>query len=180
LIITEFIWNSRRIIMDIIIKHATIDDIPAIHRITMEAFERYALNLGLPNQVHALKDTYETIKADLEKKIVLVAWVGDEAVGTIRCEALPPGNVGYISRFGVLPDASNMGVGRALLKAMEKEAVERGLTLLTLHTASKMAPLVQFYYKMGYYIHSTTTDRGYIRAYFCKELSYDSDLRISL
>ena len=165
--------------MEIIIKNATIDDIPAIHRITMEAFEGYALNLGLPHQVHALKETYETIKTDLDKKVVLVAWAGDKPVGTIRCEALPPGNVGYISRFGVRPDASNMGVGRALLIAIEKEAAERGLTLLTLHTASKMASLVQFYYKMGYYIHSTTTDRGYIRAYFCKELIYDRDLKIS-
>jgi ribosomal protein S18 acetylase RimI-like enzyme len=156
--------------MDIIVKKATHDDIPAIHTITMEAFQKYALDLGLPDQVHALKETYESIEADLEKKIVLVAWAGNKPVGSIRCEALPPGNIGYISRFGVRPDTHNMGVGKALLVAIEKEAIKQGVTLLTLHTASKMSSLVRFYYGMGYYIHSTTTDRGYIRAYFCKEL----------
>lgn len=99
-----------------------------------------------------------------------MASVGNEPVGTIRCEILPPGDVGYISRFAVKPDVQNMGVGKALMCAMEKEVVKRGASLLTLHTASKMAPLVRFYYGLGYYIHSTTTDRGYIRAYFCKEL----------
>lgn len=156
--------------MDIVIEKATDKHIPAIHRITMEAFERYALDLGLPSQVKALNDTYDSILEDIDKKIVLVALWGPEVVGSIRCEILAPGNVGYISRFGVSPRAHNMGIGKALITAVEKEAVDRGATLLTLHTASKMAALVRFYYGMGYYIHSTTTDRGYIRAYFCKEV----------
>lgn len=156
--------------MKVIIKEATYEDMPAIYEITIEAFQKYALDLGLPDQVQALKETYESIEADLEKKIVLVAWVGDNPVGTIRCEVLPPGNIGYISRFGVKPDTHNMGIGKALITAVEKEAIKQGVTLLTLHTASKMTSLVRFYYGMGFYIHSTTTDRGYIRAYFCKEL----------
>jgi len=156
--------------MNVIIKKATIDDIPSIHKITIEAFQKYALDLGLPDQVKALKETYESIEKDLKNKIVLVAWIQDEPAGTIRCEILPPGNVGYISRFSVRPQAQGMGVGRALLSAIEKEAVERRVSLLTLHTASKMTSLVRFYYGMDYYIDSTTTDRGYIRAYLCKEL----------
>lgn len=157
--------------MELFVKKATLDDIPAIHEITIQAFQKYAFDLGLPDQVAALKETYESIQEDLAKKIVLVAWVGDQAVGTIRCEALPPGNVGYISRFGVNPDIHNMGVGKALVMAMEEEAKKEGITLLTLHTASKMTSLVRFYYGMGFYIHSTSTNRGYIRAYFCKELN---------
>lgn len=161
--------------MKVIIKKATKADIPSIHKITIEAFQKYALDLGLPDQVKALKETYESIEKDLEKKIVLVAWLGTEIVGSIRCEILPPGDVGYISRFAVKPEVQNMGVGKALMCAIEKEAVKRGVCLLTLHTASKMAPLVRFYYGMGYYIHSTTTDRGYIRAYFCKELEVNKN-----
>ncbi len=156
--------------MKVIIKKATKSDIPAIHKITIEAFQKYALDLGLPDQVKALKETYESIEEDLKKKMVLVAWLGNELVGAIRCEILPPGDVGYISRFAVKPEVQNIGVGKALMCAIEKEVVKHGVSLLTLHTASKMAPLVRFYYGMGYYIHSTTTDRGYIRAYFCKEL----------
>lgn len=157
--------------MEIIIKRATIDDIEDIHKITIDAFQKYALDLGLPHQVQALKETRQSIRRDLEKKIVLVALADGYVVGTIRCEVIPPGDVGYISRFAVRPDAHSMGIGKALMHAIEKEAKKRGINLLTLHTSSKMTSLVRFYYGMGYYIHSTTTDRGYIRAYFCKELS---------
>ncbi|HZJ83022.1 MAG TPA: GNAT family N-acetyltransferase [Clostridia bacterium] len=156
--------------MDVIIKKATYDDISVIYEITMDAFQKYASDLGLPDQVHALKETYESIREDLEKKTVLVAWINDNAVGTIRCEPLSAGNSGYISRFGVKTGAHNCGVGKALISAIEVEAQKQGMDMLSLHTASKMFSLVRFYYGMGYYIHSTTTDRGYIRAYFCKEL----------
>jgi hypothetical protein len=33
-----------------------------------------------------------------------------------------------------------------------------------------MTSSIRFYYGMGFYIHSTSTDRGYIRALLCKEL----------
>jgi transcriptional regulator CtsR len=46
-----------------------------------------------------------------------------------------------------------------------------GVNNLYLHTASRMLSLVRFYYGKGFYIESTTNDRGYIRALLCKEYS---------
>lgn len=157
--------------MGVIIKGASYDDIPAIHDIIMEAFGKYAKELGLPDQVEALKETYDSIKEDIDKKIVLVAWLEEKPVGTIRCEVLPSGDTWYISRFGVKTNNHNNGVGKALLLAMEEEARKKSIGKLTLHTATKMSSLVGLYYRMGFYIQSITTDKGYIRGYFCKDLN---------
>ena len=57
------------------------------------------------------------------------------------------------------------------MEAVEDEARKQGISLITLHTAAKMASQVRFYYGLGFYVHSTTTARGYIRGLFCKELA---------
>jgi ribosomal protein S18 acetylase RimI-like enzyme len=157
--------------MELTIKKASEQDIFAIHQIVQEAFEKYARDLGLPDKVSALKETPHTIKEEMRKKTIFIAYLDQEPVGTIRFEVLPPGKIGYISRFGVRPHAQNCGVGKALIQAVEKEAEAMGVSVLTLHTASKMTALIRFYYGMGFYIHSTSTDRGYIRALLCKELT---------
>jgi len=160
--------------MELIIKKASEQDVFAIHEIVQEAFEKYARELALPDKVSALKETPHVILEEMQKKTILIAYLDNQPVGTIRLEVLPPGKVGYISRFGVRSHVQNCGVGKALIKAVEEEAKKLGLCALTLHTASKMAALVRFYYGMGFYIHSTSTDRGYIRALFCKELEHSA------
>lgn len=156
--------------MDLVIKKASEQDVFTIHDIVQQAFEVYARELGLPDKVSALKETPHTILEEMRKKTIFVAWLDGQPVGTIRLEVLSSGKVGYISRFGVRPDVQNCGVGKALMREVEQEARKLGLCALTLHTASKMTSLVRFYYGMGFYIHSTSTDRGYIRALMCKEL----------
>jgi len=156
--------------MTLEIRKAVEADIPEIFSITREAFEKYARDLGLPHAVSALKETYETIQRDLKTKTILIALLDGIPVGSVRFEVLP-GNIAYVSRFGVKLDIQNCGVGKALISAVEKEAREMGLDALTLHTAAKMTALVRFYYGLGFYIHSTTTDRGYIRALLCRDLT---------
>ena len=46
---------------------------------------------------------------------------------------------------------------------------EKGIHTAMLHTASKYKALVRFYYGCGFYIKSTSEDRGYVRALFIKE-----------
>lgn len=155
--------------MKVIVKKAEKKDIPSIYEVTMKAFKEYAKGIGLPDQVSALKEDYKSIEKDMKDKLVLVACQDEKILGTIRCEILEKESIGYISRFGVMPDAHNLGIGKALLLEVEKEVRKKGLKGLSLHTASKMSNLVTFYYKMGFFIHSTSTDRGYIRASFMKE-----------
>ena len=52
--------------------------------------------------------------------MVLVAWLGNELVAPYD-EILFPRDVGYISRFAVKPEVQNIGVGKALMCAIEKK-----------------------------------------------------------
>ena len=90
-------------------------------------------------------------------------------MGSIRLEAM--GDVAYISRFGVRTSAQGQGVGRALLAEVEKLCRQRGdIAAIALHTSSRMAGLIRFYYGQGFFVHSTGTDRGYIRALLVREI----------
>jgi hypothetical protein len=51
----------------------------------------------------------------------------------------------------------------------DKVCLERGVSKAFLHTASKYSSLVRFYYGCGFYILSTSTERGYVRALMVKE-----------
>jgi predicted N-acetyltransferase YhbS len=156
--------------MDIIIRPAGPADIPAIHRIILGAFRKYADVLGLDGQVSALKETEADIAREIQEKTVLVAVRGTETVGSVRFEMVSEG-VAYLTRFGVDPTVHNSGIGKLLLAAVDEYAAKQGAKVIALHTASKMTPLVRMYYGMGYYIKSTSEARGYIRALFLKELT---------
>ena len=46
---------------------------------------------------------------------------------------------------------------------------DMGIKKIYLHTGSKVASLVKFYYGRGFYVDSTTKDKGYVRALLVKE-----------
>ena len=153
----------------IVIRSATEEDIPAIREITLEAFHKYARDLGMPEKVKALGEKDADILHDLTHKNVLIGTLNGEKMGSIRFEILP-GGIAYISRFGVKLIAQSCGMGRALMGAVEQRCREMGIKAICLHTSSRMSSLVRFYYGQGYYVHSTTTDKGYIRAMLVREL----------
>ncbi|MDP4088409.1 MAG: hypothetical protein Q8930_03940, partial [Bacillota bacterium] len=63
------------------------------------------------------------------------------------------------------------GVGGRLMDMVDEAMKTAGVERIYLHTASKILSLVRFYYGRGFYIDSTATDRGYIRAFLCKNYS---------
>ncbi|NLB41172.1 MAG: GNAT family N-acetyltransferase [Clostridiales bacterium] len=156
--------------MALIIRKAGQKDISAIHQITKEAFEKYAADLGLPETVSALKENEETILHEMDSKTILIAILDGVPVGSIRYE-IQPDNSAYISRFGVKLDIQKSGVGRALMEAVEEALRNKDVDMIFLHTATKMTTQIRFYYGLGFYVHSTTIDKGYIRGLLCKELT---------
>lgn len=150
------------------IRRATLEDIPAIQEITREAFKKYVEMAKINNSIAALQETYEDIKEDIYSKIVFVAFVDGEAVGSVRVE-IKPDKTAYFSRFGVKVEYQSNGVGKAIMSVVDMAMEEAGVKKLYLHTASKVLSLVRFYYARGFYIESTSKDRGYIRALLCKE-----------
>jgi ribosomal protein S18 acetylase RimI-like enzyme len=151
-----------------IIRKAVAGDAPAIQSIMLESFKKYMQDTGLTGTMEALQESLGDIQKDIEAKEVYIAVIDDIAVGTIRVQTFPD-NTAYISRFGVRLQYHNIGIGKSLMNLMDKMLMARGIEKVSLHTASKYRDLVRFYYGRGFYIDSTTKDRGYVRALMVKE-----------
>lgn len=151
-----------------IIRKAIVEDAPAIKEIMQESFKKYMEDTGLTGSMDALEESYEDIVSDIETKEVYVAIIDDIAVGSVRIR-LNPDNTAYLSRFGVKLSYHNIGIGKSLINLVDKLLIARNVKSVSLHTASKYRDLVRFYYGRGFYIDSTTKDRGYVRALMIKE-----------
>lgn len=150
------------------VKHATEDDIPAIHKITKDAFLKYCEMAGLDYDIEALNETYDDIRSDINTKSVFVVRIDDDPVGSVRVEILPNGEA-YLSRFAVATHHRNNGIGKILMNVVDKYMRANGVKILRLHTASKVTALIRFYYGRGFYIASVENSRGYPRAELIKE-----------
>jgi ornithine carbamoyltransferase len=130
--------------------------------------KKYMEDTGLTGTLDALEESIESIRNDIKYKEVFIALIDDIPVGSIRVEILSDGTA-YISRFGVRLEYHNIGIGKSLMNLVDKVLKARGVKRVSLYTASKYRDLVRFYYGRGFYIDSTTKDRGYVRALLVKE-----------
>ncbi len=150
------------------IRRAAAEDAAAIKEIMQESFSKYVKDTGLTGTVEALKESCGDIVNDIKNKYVFIAVIDSQAVGSVRVEILPD-NTAYITRFGVKLSYNNIGVGKSLMNAVDELLMSKGIKEACLHTASKNFELVRFYYGMGFYIDSTTKNKGYVRALMAKE-----------
>lgn len=150
------------------VKLATEEDIPAIHKITHDAFLKYCEMAGLDYNIEALNESYDDIREDIKTKNVFVVRIDDEPVGAVRIEILP-NNEAYLSRFAVATSNRNNGIGKILMKVVDKVMIENNIKILRLHTCSKVTALIRFYYGRGFYISDVEYSRGYARAELIKE-----------
>ena len=157
-----------------IIRKAVVEDAASIQGIMQEAFKKYMEDTGLVGTLEALEESLEDIVRDILSKDVFIALIDDTPVGTIRVQVFPD-DTAYISRFGVSLQYHNIGIGKALMNLVDKMLKSKGVKRVSLHTASKYKDLVRFYYGRGFYVDSTTKDRGYVRALLVKEYKADGD-----
>lgn len=148
------------------VRLACRDDVDDILSITKEAFVKYRELVGTEN-VDALDETREDVKRDIDTKVVLLALSDGEAVGSVRVEILPD-NTAYLTRFAVKVNNQNNGIGKSIMNLVDKIMIKKGVKRIYLHTGSKITSLIRFYYGRGFYIESTDTSRGYIRAKLVK------------
>ncbi|KZL89670.1 GNAT family N-acetyltransferase [Clostridium magnum] len=154
--------------MVFVVRRATCEDVPQIKEISKDAFRIYAERAEITEFVSPLNESNQDVEKEIENKVVLVGLVDGVLVGSVRVE-VKPDKTAYLSRFAVREEFQNRGIGKILMNAVDIAMKEEGVTNLYLHTASRMLSLVRFYYGRGFYIESTTKDRGYIRALLCKE-----------
>lgn len=148
------------------IRRAAPEDAEAIHNILEVAFADYYNILGI--KIKTTTETLAEIHEDILNKQVYAAIVNNIMLcATIRYETV--GDVCYISRFGVLPKWQSTGTGGLLLKRAQDYCLENNIRAMALHTASKMFKQIRYYYGQGFFIHSTSSSRGYIRALLVHE-----------
>ncbi len=151
-----------------IIRKAETKDAQSIKAIIDGAFRKYREDVGITTPLDALQETLSDIEKDILSIDVFIAFIDNVPVGTIRVR-MQDDRTAYISRFGVMPGCHNIGIGKALMNLVDKLLLSRDVKKTYLHTASAYKDLVRFYYERGYYIESTSTDRGYVRALMVKE-----------
>lgn len=151
-----------------IIRKASVEDAKAIQCICREAFEKYSRDAMIPFKISALNETVEDIISDIHTKEVFVAFIDDVPVGSVRIEVLDSENA-YLSRFAVSLEHHNIGIGKSLINIVDKFLKAQKIKRVKLHTASRHADLIRFYYSRGFYVESTSVESGYIRALMVKE-----------
>lgn len=164
----QYLWGENMMNNDhtgFTVRRAEKTDIADIAKITHEAFLKYAELAGL-DTIEALTETYDDIESDIKNKLVLVAFIDGKVVGSVRVAV--NGDEGYLYRFGVSLDRQNLGIGKSLMNMVDIEMESLGVKTLSLHTGAKIASLVKFYYSRGFYIDSTSKDKGYVRALLIK------------
>lgn len=164
--------------MYLAIRRATDEDTDAVLKVTKESFSLYQEELHVDYEVKALKETIATTLADIRENAVFVAERFGVLVGAIRIKKLSD-DLWYVYRFGVSPNITNTGLGSSLLDAAVEFAHENGAKAVALHTNSKYYRLARYYYGKQFYVHSTSFDRGYVRALFVLETEPDTGVDLS-
>lgn len=126
------------------------------------------MHSGITLPLEAMLDDVPVIERDIETIDVFIAHMDGVPVGTVRVAADGRGPA-RLTKLGVVSGFQNIGIGKTLMNLVDKVIREKGADSLELHTASRNTGLMRFYYGCGFYVDSTSKERGYIRALMKKD-----------
>jgi GNAT superfamily N-acetyltransferase len=137
--------------MEVTIRTAAAADLEALVRLLGALF---ALEPDFPVHPHRQRRGLELMLAEPSRRVVLVAARGAEVVGMVTAQLLVSTSEGGLSAWveDLVVDARERGagVGRALLAAVEREAMALGATRLQLLVDRENAPALGFYARVGW------------------------------
>ena len=129
-------------------------------RVTADAYREYARGDDWDEYLKHIANVADRAR----RTTILAAFEDGRILGTVTLELdrrvaedeeheeaqrLPP-HEAHIRMLGVVPEAQGRGVGRALMDESIRIARERGKTLMTLHTTSRMTIAQRMYERMGF------------------------------
>jgi ribosomal protein S18 acetylase RimI-like enzyme len=100
---------------------------------------------GFSEELKSLPGVYAPPEGEL-----LLAKRGDHVLGSIALKPLAPPQVAEIKRLFVRPQARKLGVGKALVTAILKTAIERGYGEIKLDTLPDMQAAIALYKSFGF------------------------------
>jgi GNAT superfamily N-acetyltransferase len=160
----------------LIIRKAVKSDAPDILKILSDSFDQYIKRSVIPMRLEDMLDDIPSIERDIETIDVYIALIDGLPVGTVRVAVRGAGAPALLTKLGVVSSYNNIGIGKSLMNLVDKAVLERGAKSLELYTASKNASIMRFYYGRGFYVDSTSKERGYIRALMRKDYHTETDL----
>ncbi|KXS44930.1 MULTISPECIES: GNAT family N-acetyltransferase [unclassified Candidatus Frackibacter] len=155
--------------MDIKIKKAELADSDLVFNLTKRAFQHYNDPSLFPT-TPALLETREDVKREIKKKEILIAYLNNKPVGSVRYHS-SDGETFYLSRLGVLAKYQNRNVGQRLINEVEARVKAKGGKRVTLYSAYRLKGLLDFYKSLGYKVVDLKEDADYTRAVISKELN---------
>lgn len=144
-----------------LVRLATASDAISALACAAAAFEPYIERIGKAPAPMLLD--YPTL---IDEGRVWVAELCMQVEGVLVQYETPDGF--YVDTVATSPKARGTGVGRALLRFAEGEAIRRGYTSVYLCTNSKMTENQVFYPKIGYIEYDRRTEAGYDRVFYRK------------
>lgn len=108
--------------------------------------------LGYDASPDALAETLGRLSRQQDHTILLAEWDGCPAgfIHTQRYEVLYAPAMMNVLGLAVSPEYRRRGIGRALLRAAEQDALARGITAVRLASGAERTQTHQFYQSCGY------------------------------
>jgi ribosomal protein S18 acetylase RimI-like enzyme len=125
---------------------AAPSDAPLVHRIMQEAFEEYRGVLEPPSSTH--EETVEDVRRAFATGGAVLAWQGEEAVGSARFQPRP--EYLYVGRVSVLPAWRGRGIGAAMMTFIEEHARALGQPETRVEVRLSLPSNVGLYRRLGY------------------------------
>ncbi|SJZ31363.1 GNAT family N-acetyltransferase [Selenihalanaerobacter shriftii] len=159
--------------MEVKVRRAKIVDCGLVFNLTKRAFQDYN-DPNLFPTTPGLLESKEEVISDIKNKEVLIAYVNDKPVGSVRFYS-DNGKEFYLFRLGVLNKYQSQGVGKKLISEVEARVKDQGGERITLYSAYRLKELLAFYQSLGYEIIGTKDDSDYTRAIISKNLDNESN-----
>lgn len=134
-----------------LVSRARLDDVPEILALQKVAYQSEAELYG-DDSLPALQQTLPEIESDFQRMIFLKAVVNAKIIGSIR--GYQEGSTAHISRVIVHPYFQRRGIGRRLLREIEK-AFPPEVIRFEAFTGHKSKRNLYIYGKLGYQIFKT-------------------------
>ncbi len=132
--------------MTIRIELATPEQAHLVHQCMRAAYAEYDGVLTPPSG--AVGETVADVEQAMAKGGALLAWEGNEVVGSARFQWNPDHL--YIGRVGVIPAYRGQGVGAALMERIEAIAREGGASRILFGVRQSLPGNIAFYQRLGY------------------------------
>ncbi|MCK5811418.1 MAG: GNAT family N-acetyltransferase [Clostridiales bacterium] len=152
--------------MNITIRDAKIEDIDTILEIQKKAFQFQAKKYN-DYKMPPMVETFDNLKDELEKHIVLVAVKDNQIVGSIRLEK--NGFEAEIRRLSVDDDWQGNGIGHMLMDVVELQ--DQSIKRLWLLTGAKSYRSINMYKKFGYKLYKKEEYKDYTLVFLQKFLT---------